>query len=146
MRLALPWVAELYCQAGTHHDETRRLRLAGIPRQLPSKFGNFLTGRRPIRAASITVEHQRAGFQFLFEFFLIECKGLVVVVRTYGIEIQALAHEYIDGSAKLRRQDLRHPAYANVGLFEALVEGAKERPHRWTGDVREIMAYPRDGH
>jgi len=50
-------------------------------------------GGRPVRVACITVEHQRAGFQRFFEFFLAECNCLVVVVRTNDFEINAVAHE-----------------------------------------------------
>jgi hypothetical protein len=39
------------------------------------------------------VEYQCTGFQGFFEFFLTECYGLVVVVRTVNFELYAVAHE-----------------------------------------------------
>ena len=74
--------------------------LARVLRELLSKFGYVFVGGRPVRVACITVEHQRTGFQCFFEFFLTECNGLVVVVRTNNFEIYAVAHKPpIDGSA-----------------------------------------------
>jgi len=50
-------------------------------------------GGRPVRVACITVEHQGTGFQRLFEFLLIECNCLVMVVRTYNFEFHAIARQ-----------------------------------------------------
>ncbi|MCU1335020.1 MAG: hypothetical protein JWO19_601 [Bryobacterales bacterium] len=61
--------------------------------QLLANFGNVFVGRRPIRVACIAVEHERSRFQFRFEFFLIECNRLVVVVRTYNFGVYPVAHE-----------------------------------------------------
>ena len=49
-------------------------------------------GWRPVRVTSVAVEHERTGFQSLFEFFAAECDGLVVVVRTDDFEVEAIAH------------------------------------------------------
>ena len=65
---------------------------SGLLRELPPKIGDFIAGWRPIRVARVTVEHQRAGFQRLFEFLLSERNCLVVVVRTDNIELQSVAH------------------------------------------------------
>ena len=67
--------------------------LTWILRKLLSEVGDVFMGGRPVRVACITVEHQRAGFQRFFEFFLAECNCLVVVVRTNNFEIYAVAHE-----------------------------------------------------
>jgi len=61
--------------------------------ELFSKPGDFFTRWRPVRVAGVAVEHQRAGRQRFFEFFLTECNCLVVVVRTVSLELQAVAHE-----------------------------------------------------
>ena len=59
--------------------EARRiLRLGGMLRELLPKPDNVFVRRRPVRVASIAVEHQRVRFQFGFEFFLTECNRLVV--------------------------------------------------------------------
>jgi hypothetical protein len=61
-------------------------------RKLLSEVGNIFVGGRPVRAACITVEYQRTRFQCRFEFFLTECNCLVMVVRTYNFELDAVAH------------------------------------------------------
>ena len=58
-----------------------------------SKLRDFLAGRRPVRVAGVAVEHQRIGLQLCFEFIPAEGNGLVVVVRTNGLELQMIAHE-----------------------------------------------------
>jgi hypothetical protein len=60
--------------------------------ELLSKLGNFVTGCGPFRVASITVEQQRIGLQRRFEFVLCEFNSLVMVVRTYYFERQAVVH------------------------------------------------------
>jgi hypothetical protein len=63
-----------------------------ILRELLAKFGNIFLGWRPVHVARIAVEHQRAGLQLGFEFFVAKFDCLVVVVRTYNLELDVLAH------------------------------------------------------
>ena len=68
-------------------------RLARTLSELFAKFGNLLVRRRPVRIACIAVEYERARFQLCLEFFPVERNRLLVVVRTYDLEIHAVAHE-----------------------------------------------------
>jgi len=74
----------------------------GTLRQPRANFGDVFMRGWPVRIAGITVEHQCAGFQLGFEFFLTECNRLVVIVRTNNFKIHAVAHEP-DGSASAVR-------------------------------------------
>lgn len=58
-----------------------------------AKFGDLFLRWRPVRLASIAVEHHRAGFQRFLELFPAERDGLVMVVRTYNFKIHAVVHE-----------------------------------------------------
>ena len=60
---------------------------------MPANFGDFLTGGRAVRIARVAVERQRARLQRFFEFFVTERNGLVMIVGTYDIKVQAIAHE-----------------------------------------------------
>jgi hypothetical protein len=60
--------------------------------ELPSKVGDVLMRGRPVRVACVAVEHQVIGLQGFFEFSLTEGNRLLVVVRTYDFEIDAVAH------------------------------------------------------
>jgi hypothetical protein len=62
--------------------------LAGVPRQLLTKFGDFFAG-----IARIAVEHQGARLQRVFEFFKIESNCLIVIIGTNDVKVQARTHE-----------------------------------------------------
>jgi hypothetical protein len=63
--------------------------LTGILREFLSNFRDVFAGGRQVCIACITVKHQRTGFQFRFESFGAEHNRLLVVVRTYNLEIHA---------------------------------------------------------
>jgi hypothetical protein len=71
--------------------------LVCLLREVLSNFVDFFARRRPVGAASITVENQSIGFQGSLEFFLSERNGQIVVVRADGIELQAIAHKFPRG-------------------------------------------------
>ena len=50
-------------------------------------------GRRPVRIARITVEHQRTGLQLFLKFLCAECHALIVVVGTFNFKIYSVAHK-----------------------------------------------------
>ena len=56
------------------------------------KLGDFFARWRPVRVARIAVGYKRVGLQRCLEFFPSEPNGLVVIVRTVGIELHAVAH------------------------------------------------------
>src|ERR1022692_2187222 len=88
-------VLEMFAAAGSRSGPSQNSKTSWsrFLREMLPKIGDFITGWRPVRVACVTVEHQRAGLQRFFEFFLTERNCLVVVVRTDNFELQSVAHE-----------------------------------------------------
>jgi hypothetical protein len=70
-------------------NRTLSTMLTGILREFFSNFRDVFAGGRPVCIACITVKHQHTGFQLSFEPFAAERNRLLVVMRTYNLEIHA---------------------------------------------------------
>src|SRR5689334_10660094 len=79
-------------------------------REVLSNPGDFFAGWRPVRVARVAVKYQRIGLQRSFEFFLIECNCLVVVVRTHNFEFETVVHKPSSCTARSRQSSCPMPA------------------------------------